>query len=88
MADGNLFYSRASGPLGNKEDWFSLVVPDDGTDPFVEHVWAIHNANGDTEFNGQSSMSVSDFLSKGYPEDAKKRLRGLLTSKSSGSSDA
>jgi hypothetical protein len=88
MADGTVFYSLASGTLGNKEDWYRLVVPDDGTGPFVEHAWAIHNADGDTEFNGENSMSVSDFLSKGYPEDAKMSLRRLLTSKSSRSSDA
>ena len=39
MADGTVFYSLASGTLGNKEDWYRLVVPDDGTDPFVEHAW-------------------------------------------------
>jgi hypothetical protein len=88
MADGVVFFSHAGGPSGNQENWYRLVVPDDGTDPFVEHAWAIHNADGETKFNGQSRMSVSDFLSKGHPEEAKMSLRRLLTSKSSGSSDA
>ncbi|MGO9173629.1 MAG: hypothetical protein ACLP7P_16940 [Rhodomicrobium sp.] len=80
------FYSRASGTLGKREDWYRLVVPDDGTSPFVEHAWAYHNADGDTEFNGSSSIPVSDFLSKEYPEDAKMSLRWLLIAKPSGSS--
>jgi len=64
------------------------VVPDDGTDPFVEHTWAVHNADGHTEYNGTSSIPVGDFLSKEYPEEAKISLRWLLTAKPPGSSDA
>jgi hypothetical protein len=88
MADGTVFFSHASGTSGNEENWYKLVAPDDGTDPFVEHAWAIHNADGDTKFNGESRMPVSDFLTKGYPEEAKMSLRRLLTFKSLGSSDA
>jgi hypothetical protein len=87
MADGVVFFSHASGTSGNKENWYKLVAPDDGTDPFVEHAWAIHNADGATLFNGESSISVSDFLSEGYPEEAKMSLRRLLRSKSLGSSE-
>ncbi len=88
MADEVVFYSHASGTSGNEENWYKLVAPDDGTEPFVEHAWVIHNADGETEFNGESSISVSDFLSEEYPENAKMCLRRLLRSKSSGSSDA
>jgi hypothetical protein len=83
MPDGIVFFSHAGGTSGNEENWYKLVAPDDGTDPFVEHAWAIHNANGETKYNGERHMSVSDFLSKGYPEEAKMRLRRLLTSRSS-----
>ncbi|MGO8779294.1 MAG: hypothetical protein ACLQKK_10340 [Rhodomicrobium sp.] len=84
MTDGTVFYSRASGTLGNKEDWYRLVVLQDGATPFVQHAWAVHDADGATEFNGEYSISVSDFLSKAYPEDAKMSLRWLLTSEPSG----
>ncbi len=87
MADGVVFFSHASGRLGNEENWYRLIAPDDGTGPFVEHAWAIHNPDGETEYNGESSISISDFLSEGYPEEAKTSLRRLLRSKSPGSSE-
>ena len=82
MAEEIPFYSRASGSSHNKEDWYTLVVPDDGSKSFVEHTWAVLNAVGETEYNGTSGITVADFLSKDYPEDAKTSLRSILTSKS------
>ncbi|MGC1588225.1 MAG: hypothetical protein WA791_21390 [Rhodomicrobium sp.] len=55
-----------------------------GAFPFVQHAWAVHDADDAMEFNGEYGISVSDFLSKEYPEDAKMSLRWLLTSKPSG----
>jgi hypothetical protein len=79
------FYSRAEGSLGEREDWYGLVIPDDGTDPSVEHEWSYHDAYRAKEISsGATTVSIPNFMSGRYPEDAKARLRDLLAAKSPG----
>jgi hypothetical protein len=82
------FYSRASGELGKKEDWYTLVVPGDSKSPFVEHTWRYQDADEKIETSsGKLDVSILYFLSKEYPEDAKAKLRSLLAAKSLGLPD-
>jgi hypothetical protein len=79
------FYSRAEGPIGEREDWYGLVIPDDGADPFVEHEWCYHDARGAMEISsGSTNVSIPNFMSGRYPEDAKAKLRDLLIAKAPG----
>ena len=78
------FYNR---PSADREDWYRLVVPDDEADPFIEHTWTYHNADGSMEMNsGAACIPISDFLSREYPEEAKTHFRKLLATMAPGES--
>jgi hypothetical protein len=80
------FYTH---PGNEREDWYRLVVSDDGATNFVEHTWSYHNTDGAMEMNsGRLCIPVSEFLSKEYPEEAKAHLRKLLSTMSLGESNA
>ena len=70
------FYNQ---PSNDREDWYRLVVPDDEADPFIEHTWSYRNADGSMEMNsGRACITIPDFLSREYPEEAKTHFRKLL----------
>ena len=76
------FYNQ---PGADREDWYRLVIPDDEADPFIEHTWTYHNADGSMEMNsGRACIPISDFLSKEYPKEAKTHFRKLLATMAPG----
>ena len=76
------FYNQ---PGADREDWYRLVIPDDEADPFIEHTWTYHNADGSMEMNsGRACIPISDFLSKEYPKEAKTHFRKLLATIAAG----
>ncbi|WP_127076127.1 hypothetical protein [Rhodomicrobium lacus] len=79
MAHATEFYSRAKGVLGENEDSYRLVFPDDGAPAFVEHEWFYHDPYnaGPTE-SDSARIAIQDFFSADHPREAKERLRGLL----------
>jgi hypothetical protein len=78
------FYNQ---PSADREDWYRLVIPDDEADPFIEHTWTYHNADGSMEMNsGRACIPISDFLSKEYPKEAKTHFRKLLATMAPGES--
>ena len=78
------FYNQ---PSADREDWYRLVIPDDEADPFIEHAWTYHNADGSMEMNsGRACIPISDFLSKEYPKEAKTHFRKLLATMAPGES--
>ena len=78
------FYNQ---PSADREDWYRLVIPDDEADPFIEHTWTHHNADGSMEMNsGRACIPISDFLSKEYPKEAKTHFRKLMATMAPGES--
>jgi len=74
------FYNQ---PSADREDWYRIVVPGDEADPFIEHTWAYRNADGSMEMNsGRECITISEFLSREYPEEAKTHFRKLLATMS------
>jgi hypothetical protein len=71
----------------DREDRYRLVIPDDEADPFIEHTWTYHNADGSMEMNsGRACIAISDFLSKDHPKEAKTHFRKLLATMAPGES--
>ena len=78
------FYNQ---PGADREDCYRLVIPDGGADPFIEHTWTYHNADGSMEMNsGRACIPISDFLSKEYPKEAKTHFRKLMATMAPGES--
>jgi hypothetical protein len=70
------FYKR---PGADREEWYRLVITDDEADPFIEHTWSYHNADGSMEMSsGRACIPISDFLSNEYPKEAQMHFRKLL----------
>jgi hypothetical protein len=64
------FYHRAAGPLGEEQDRYRLVLPDDDSPAVVEHEWFRQTAKKMSW--GRKAVSIERFLSGRYDESAKR----------------
>lgn len=70
--------STTKGSLGETEDWWRLVVSDDGT-AHVEHEWSHHDPYGKRQpSSGTETISVDAFLSGQHDNAMKDKLRAAL----------
>ena len=76
-----VFYKETLGPpFGEKEHWFSVILPDGDGPIFVEHEWSHHNPYNlerAVSGSGTTQMSVEEFLSGEYTSLAKTNSTGL-----------
>lgn len=72
------FHSRTQGSFGEHEDWWYLVVLDDGTS-HVEHEWSYVDAyRGGPGNSGQKTYAIQDFMNGDHESNAKQKLKALL----------
>jgi hypothetical protein len=64
------FYLRTAGPLGEEQDRYRLVFPDDNNPAVVEHEWFRQTAKKVS--SGRKALSIEKFLSGRYDESAKR----------------
>jgi hypothetical protein len=73
------FHSRTQGSLGENEDWYRLIVEEDGS-RVVEHEWSHTNAYKVSQSDsGSKRISVEEFLRGAYDQTAKGKLSDLIT---------
>ena len=74
MPDRIELSASAKGSLGEDEDWWVLVVDDDGK-MYVEHEWSHVNAyKFRVGSSGTNQITVSHFLSGDYNSKAQQKL--------------
>ncbi len=78
MASKEQFHSRTRGSLMENEDWWYLIIDDQGRQS-VLHEWSYVNpyksSGGDA---GSQSYSIEDFLAVGHDAAAKDKLKALI----------
>jgi hypothetical protein len=78
MSDRIELNASAKGSLGEDEDWWVLVIEDNGK-MYVEHEWSHRNAYKFRVSNsGKKQIAVSYFLSGDYNSKAQQKLREEL----------
>jgi hypothetical protein len=76
MSTKHLVYSFAKGHLGKYEDWWYLVVNEDGTHN-VEHKWDHASTNGGGSSVGEETYSLYEAMTEA-PASAVEKIRALL----------
>jgi hypothetical protein len=78
MSDKIELSASAKGSRGEDEDWWRLVIEDDGK-MYIEHEWSHLNAYKFRVGNsGKNHIAVSHFLSDDYNPKAQQKLRAEL----------
>jgi hypothetical protein len=89
MPNKEVFYERASGSLGEPEDWFSVIFPDGDGPIVIEHEWSRHNPyHSEQPDVGTKEMSVNDFLSGEYSQESKDGFKKFMDARRPGWSHA
>jgi hypothetical protein len=70
MRETIAFYQRVAGPVGEEQEWYRLVFPDDNSPAVVEHEW-VRQVGGKVS-SGRKALSVEGFLSGSCDESAKR----------------
>ena len=83
MLDRVKLSASAKGSSGEDEDWWALVVDDDGR-MYVEHEWSHRNAYKFRVGNsGKKQIAVGHFLSGDYNSKAQQKVRAELARRKS-----
>lgn len=76
MAEKIEFHKRAKGALAEREDWWFLIINDEGARHIV-HEWSHHNAyKGGTPNIGEKAIPVEEFLAD--EDNPTSQLKDLL----------
>lgn len=81
MAEKVEFHKSVKGPLMETEDWWRLVIEDDGQ-RFVEHEWSYADPHklASSDNSGTKRFAVDEFLASDAPQAVKDMLTKLTGS--------
>ncbi|MBR0789887.1 hypothetical protein [Bradyrhizobium manausense] len=65
------------GPLGEKEDWYVLVIEDSG-ESYIEHEWSHENAFGKGGNAGKKKIPVDEYLKGNHNAEAVAKVKQAL----------
>lgn len=78
MAESISLHKKTKGALAEKEDWWRLIVQDDGAS-YVEHEWSHHDAYGKKKpESGTRKVPIDEFLAGEEESAAQDALRWVL----------
>lgn len=78
MAESVPFHKKTKGSLQEKDDWWCLIVQDDGAS-YVEHEWSHIDAYGKKKpDSGTRNVSIDEFLAGEEEPAAQDALRKVL----------